>query len=146
MPRYCKVFAVCLLPVIITLVACNRKPTVNPDLKALKLNGADGGKRVPLQIGQRVLIELPASPGTGYQWTIPEAQTTGIVVEHLPAKFTKSEQAMKSYWKAEGYRIFELVAQRQGQTEWSTEYRHPDNTKPTMYQFKVKFIVKEPES
>jgi inhibitor of cysteine peptidase len=36
----------------------------------VELTGADDGRRVPVRVGDRVVVRLPETPSTGYRWEL----------------------------------------------------------------------------
>jgi len=77
-------------------------------MQEYQLSEADNGKKLQLQLHDHVVIKLPASPGTGYNW---EVQPNN----HFNVSHQYKMQAEPGVG-ARGMDIFELDPQMQGQS------------------------------
>ena len=81
----------------------------------------DSGKTIELAVGQKILVQLPSNPTTGYQWS--------VLGKPAPLVFVKSDYAANPQaagrMGAGGTQILRFAAKSEGKVELKLGYARP---------------------
>ena len=103
-----------LAAVMVLPAGCGCLPIVGP--APVRLTEADGGKTVVVEIGQRIIVTLPANASTGYAWRLAELDPAILLKTDqrylppsLPLAGAKGEERWAFVVRSAGATILRLV-------------------------------------
>jgi inhibitor of cysteine peptidase len=92
-----------------------------PATPQVTLTEQDAGKSVDVSVGEKIVVQLPSNPTTGYQWS--------VLGDPAPLKFVKSEYAADAQTAgrvgAGGMQTLKFTAKSLGKVELKLGYRRP---------------------
>ena len=121
------IIAACL-SISSTPVFAQQTPSAPPANAPLVLTEKDNDKTVQVTVGQRLVIQLPSTPGTGYQWVLQS--DSGPLVGGRQ-EYTSNGAGMPG---AAGTETFKFYGKETGTTTLTLDYRRPwENDPPGPY-------------
>jgi predicted secreted protein len=105
----------------------------------VELEAADSAGAFTLRIGERVVIRLAESPGTGYRWTAADLDETRISLED-----SEFSQAARGDVGGAGIRTLTLRARRRGVVTVTLENRRAwAGSGAPVGQFQATFTIED---
>lgn len=108
-----------LLSILVTVLAFAVVGSGNAETPAI-ITEANSGLRVPLRIGQEVVLNLKSNPSTGYRWVQTDTEQPALVMLDKPAYMPSI-----SLPGASGVESWKFRAVRRGAQTLKLEYRRP---------------------
>jgi predicted secreted protein len=129
-------FRLILIMLVGLLYACSAVGT--PEQSTKQLTDADNGNSIELSVGDKIEIELPGNPTTGFQWEVSDVDS--IILSPIgEPEFKPSSNAVGSG----GNVILRFEAVGAGQTELKLIHHRPfEKNVPPIQTFEVIVTVK----
>jgi predicted secreted protein len=98
--------AACTLVLLLVLAACGSSSHTTQGTPTF----TDAKRPIVVRVGQRFHVEVPSTPGTGYQWRV--GQTQPALVEQAGARYVASKTTRVG---AAGRQVFDFRAKAKGE-------------------------------
>ena len=130
------VFSWCVVVVSLGSIAINAAADAPPPITVTE---QDSGKTIEIAVGQKMLVQLPSNPTTGYRWS--------VLGNPAPLKFVKSDYATDPRAAGrigtEGVQTLRFTAKSSGKVELKLGYIRPwEKDVPAAKTFSVTLVVK----
>jgi predicted secreted protein len=105
------------------------------------LTGKDHERTVPLEAGCVLVLELDATPGTGYSWTVVKNDPAVLKPLGPPRSVPKGDGGAPL--GAAVKEVFRFSAEKKGGSTLELEYRRPwDRSSPPLETFRIEAQVR----
>ena len=118
--------------------ACNRSSLEAKVESNVTVTKADNDQTVKVATGGQVIVKLPWSPGTGYDWGLTRSDPSMLRQEGE----ARTEPAKEPMPGAPETRIFLFKALKAGSTALEFQYRRPfEKDAPPVESFRVQVVI-----